>query len=275
MTATADPDEFLIAFHRAYPGCTATAFSRGRCDDGRSSYDLLADCVADRSGRVLDLACGDGYLIERILATGRAAESVVGVDMSDGELTAARARPTLEGVELICARAQDIPLDDASVGAVVSHMAFMLMSDVERVVAEIGRVLEPGGELVTVVGGGPKAGDAFELFLAEFQVLYATCTDRVGRIGDKRTSTDDGLAELFGPATGFSAPTIEDLYVHLDGTLEQVWVTLSSMYQIDLLSPEAKVELRERYETAVAPIARADGEIPCTMAIRLVRATRA
>lgn len=271
----ADPDEFLIEFHRAHPGCTSIAFGRGRCDDGRSSYDVLADCVPSGARRVLDLACGDGYLLERLLAREHAARRLVGVDMSDGELAAARARPALAEVELVSARAQHLPLDDASIACAVSHMAFMLMSDVERVVAELARVLEPGGLFATVVGGGPKAGDAFELFLAEFQPLYAECEDKIGRIGDRRTTTDAGLAELFCARTGFAEPDIDDYYVHLEGSPEQVWVTLSSMYQVDLLSSGAKDELRRRYERAVAGIARPGGQVPCTMAIRLAQTVRA
>ena len=274
--ASADPDEFLIAFHRAYPGCTSAAFARGRCADARSSYDVVADAVPPNVPRVLDLGCGDGYLLERIIGRGHARRAVVGVDMCDGELALARARPALDGVELVLARAQDLPFGEASMTCVVSHLAFMLMSDVEAVVAEVARVLEPGGAMATIVGGGPRAGDAFELFLAELQPLYAECSDRVGRLGDKRATTDDGLAELFGPHTGFAgAPVIDDLYVNLDGTVDQVWGTLSSMYQVDLLSSAARAELRTRYGAAVAAIAHDDGGIPCTMAIRLVRCVRA
>jgi len=55
--------DFLRAWHAAHPGSTARSVSERRFADGRSSYDLLASCVAaGAEASVLDLACGDGLL---------------------------------------------------------------------------------------------------------------------------------------------------------------------------------------------------------------------
>lgn len=56
---------------------------------------------------MLDPACGNGPLLKLLVAPGR---DVVGLDMADGELAAARRRPTLAATPLVRAMAQDLPL---------------------------------------------------------------------------------------------------------------------------------------------------------------------
>lgn len=86
MTATAPQEALLQASHAEHPAVTAEAFGAGRAPDGRSSYEILGDRVA-AGGRVLDLGCGDGRLLE--LLARRAAR---GVDLSAHSLTLARRR---------------------------------------------------------------------------------------------------------------------------------------------------------------------------------------
>ncbi|WP_330436841.1 methionine biosynthesis protein MetW [Streptomyces griseoaurantiacus] len=63
MTATAPQEALLQASHAEHPAVTAEAFGAGRAPDGSSSYEILGDRVA-AAGRVLDLGCGDGRLLE-------------------------------------------------------------------------------------------------------------------------------------------------------------------------------------------------------------------
>lgn len=62
-------EEFLRSFHAAHPAVTVQAMAHGQAEGGRSSYEILRDRVA-ACGRVLDLGCGDGLLLE-LLASGR------------------------------------------------------------------------------------------------------------------------------------------------------------------------------------------------------------
>ncbi|WP_308344184.1 class I SAM-dependent methyltransferase [Streptomyces sp. MK37H] len=97
MTITSSQEAFLQAFHAERPAVTAEAFGRGRAPDGRSSYELLCDRVAG-SGRVLDLGCGDGLLLE-FLARGDGRQ-LAGVDLSPQSLALARRRPALSETRL-------------------------------------------------------------------------------------------------------------------------------------------------------------------------------
>jgi SAM-dependent methyltransferase len=138
-------DAYLEHFHAARPGITESVLRRAR-DRGTSPYDWLAE-VVPRRGRVLDLGCGSAPLFH--LLAGR---SWIGLDTSAAELAAARAAGA---GPLLRASAAAIPLPDASIDVVTCSMSLMVATPVPRVVAEIARVLRPGGLLAAVI---PAAG---------------------------------------------------------------------------------------------------------------------
>ena len=275
-------DDFMRAFHARKPGVTARAFARGTLagglGEGRSSYALLAD--AARVGeRVLDLGCGDGWLLQELRARGSRAEALVGIDMSREELAAARAREALAGVDLRCERAQALSLEAGSIDVALSHLAFMLMTDIESVVTELARVVRPGGRFATMVGGGPEDGatDAFELFLDLFRDAYelVPLAARAPRLGDKRSRALAGMSQLFCPATGWRAVDEQEVTLRLDGTVEEVWTSLATTYEMAVVPAEATETLKTRFTTIAGSMARVDGTVPCVMRLRMLTCVRA
>jgi SAM-dependent methyltransferase len=108
--------------------------------------------VADlRPGEtVLDLGSGGGIDVllsaQRVGPTGRA----YGLDMTDEMLELARANAAAAGatnVEFRKGRMESIPLGDDSVDVVISNCVVNLSTDKAAVLAEIARVLRPGGRL--------------------------------------------------------------------------------------------------------------------------------
>ncbi|MFH8789271.1 class I SAM-dependent methyltransferase [Streptomyces roseoverticillatus] len=98
---------------------------------------------------------------------------LAGVDRSAHSLALARRRPMLSEARLEEGRAQELPFADDSFDACVSHMALMLMSEIEQVVAEVARVLSPGGVPACVVGGGAVGGEAYERFLGPYRSQWS------------------------------------------------------------------------------------------------------
>jgi SAM-dependent methyltransferase len=99
---------------------------------------------------VLDLGCGAGTdLLIAAQMTGPSGR-VIGVDMTPAmlERAAASARAMgVEKVELHEALIESLPLADASVDVVISNGVLDLVPDKDAVLAEIDRVLRPGGRL--------------------------------------------------------------------------------------------------------------------------------
>ena len=89
--------------------------------------------------RTLDLGCGEGRIGAELARRGH---TVVGVDSSPGMVAAAS-----ELIEAVVADAVALPFADASFDLVVAFMSLQDMDDLDAAVAEVGRVLKPGGQL--------------------------------------------------------------------------------------------------------------------------------
>lgn len=95
------------------------------------------------AGAVLDHCCGDGY-IAALAFPGR--EMGAGVDLSAAALAQARSRGNYRRLEQADA-GQQLPFADRSFDAVINNSGIEHVPDLERAVAQIARVLRPGGEL--------------------------------------------------------------------------------------------------------------------------------
>ena len=107
---------------------------------------VLEWLAAQPGERILDLGCGDGQLTQRIAATGA---DVVGVDASPEMLAAARSR----GIDAQEGRAELLPFADRSFHAVFSNAALHWVRGQDEMMAEVRRVLRPGGRFVAEMGG--------------------------------------------------------------------------------------------------------------------------
>lgn len=218
-----DRETFLRAFHADQPGITAKAFARS------GVYDRFAARIP-RSGRILDLGCGDGHLT-RLLGP-----RAIGVDISP------EPGPTVR------ARAQQLPFAAGAFSAVACHLAFMLFDDIERVAAELHRVLAPGGTFHALLGGGPVAEtsattDAFYAFAVE---LARRGTTGIA-FGDKRASSEAGWHSLFG-GRRWRDITFERWELDLSGTFDEVWAFLGSSYQLrSEAAPHVRAAIRAQW----------------------------
>jgi arsenite methyltransferase len=99
---------------------------------------------------VLDIGCGAGtdllLAAHQVGPTGRA----IGVDMTEAmreRATKGAAACGLANVEVRAGDATRLPVEDRSVDVVISNGVLNLVPEKERAVAEIARVLKPGGRV--------------------------------------------------------------------------------------------------------------------------------
>ena len=113
-----------------------------------------------QGSRVLDVAAGAGEpaltAAHRVSPTGR----VVATDISSNILayaeSAARAQHLDRVVETRVMDGENLELPDASFDAVISRLGVMYFPDRQRGLAEMHRVLRPGGRVAVVVFGTPE-----------------------------------------------------------------------------------------------------------------------
>jgi len=103
-------------------------------------------------GQVLDVATGTGLVAEALLARGF---RVTGLDQSPGMLANARARFD-DRVELVEASADALPFPDASFDHLTFTYLLRYVDDPGATLAELARVVRPGGTVAMVEFGLPR-----------------------------------------------------------------------------------------------------------------------
>jgi demethylmenaquinone methyltransferase/2-methoxy-6-polyprenyl-1,4-benzoquinol methylase len=158
----------------------------------------------DPGQAALDVCCGTGDLAlelrRRVGPTGR----VVGCDFSEPMLELAREKAKRAGVgdvEFQWADALELPYEDASFDAVTVGFGVRNLADVERGIAEMGRVLRPGGRLVILEITRPTRPPLSSFFSLWFDRLVPL----IGRFAS------DGAAYSYLPASVQSFPGPEQL----------------------------------------------------------------
>jgi ubiquinone/menaquinone biosynthesis C-methylase UbiE len=92
------------------------------------------------SGLLLDIGCGTGLFLSRYLTYGGEA---VGIDLSRGMV--ARARERLRESDFLVGTAEALPFRDNTFDAVASLLTFSYIHRPEEMIADVYRILRPGG----------------------------------------------------------------------------------------------------------------------------------
>src|ERR1700686_1544757 len=131
---------------------TADAFARTvrrtRAEEGEEPATRAAAGLANAEKMLaIDLACGPGTYTRPLAAR---VHRAIGADLTPAMVEKARAEAARDGIaniEFVCADIYALPFADGAAGIVSCGYAFHHMTDPARALAEMARVLQPGGRM--------------------------------------------------------------------------------------------------------------------------------
>jgi SAM-dependent methyltransferase len=132
----------------------------------RHALEALDRFLPGQGGVILEVGCSGGYFLGDLVAARPEAE-IIGADYTLGALEHLGRR--LSGIPLLQFDLTRCPLPDASVDAVV---LLNVLEHIERddvAVAQLRRILRPGGVMIAEVPAGPSLYDAYDKHLMHFR----------------------------------------------------------------------------------------------------------
>jgi len=99
-------------------------------------------------GKVLDVATGSGDFIDSLMKALKDYDCFVGIDISKKDLESAKKRFTDQPVKLMEMNAESLEFDDNSFDMVCMAYSLHHLDRIDKVLAEMRRVLKPGGNLI-------------------------------------------------------------------------------------------------------------------------------
>ena len=123
----------------------ADAYERGMSPWSRLAGQTFLEWLAPPPGlRWLDVGCGTGAFTE-LIAEGCAPNEMQGVDPSDAQLSVARLQLGASGAVFVHGDAMALPFERQRFDAVVMALVIFFVPDPAKGVAEMVRVVRPGG----------------------------------------------------------------------------------------------------------------------------------
>lgn len=110
--------------------------------------DYLDEIRWDGVSLVVDLGCGTGVVARMVAERAGPGVRVVGVDLSEKLLDAARELSADHRIEWCRSSADALPMDGGTADVVILHTLMSHLPDPAAVLAEVRRILKPGGRAV-------------------------------------------------------------------------------------------------------------------------------
>ena len=213
----------------------------------RFAGPLLDAADVTRGTRVLDVATGPGYVAAQAAERGA---SVVGADVAAAMVSlATRLHP---GIEFREADVQELPFEGGSFDAVVGNFLIMHLGRPDQAMAELVRVLVPGGRIALTAWDFPERSRLLGLFLDAVGEAGATPPEDLPPGPDVfRFSADEEFDALMR-AQGLEERTVERVELtHRVATADELWAGfLAGSLRVAVLITTQPAEMQQRIRAA-------------------------
>lgn len=242
--------EFFAAAHALDPTATEDSLAVLPGNRGVEIYSSLLQWAPLVAGeRVLDVGCGSGGAARAAAAIVGPEGRVVGVDTCREALAEAAERTPEEApVSFRRGNAQSMPfLDDRSFDCAVASLALEEIDDLPAAIAEVARVLRPGGRFVASVMAFDRLRPMDAAFMGSVVAVMGRRAPGALAGRASRASIPDEPADT-AAFTDAGLNTVEEQDVQLAAVMEteeDAWRIFSRTHMAHLLDEEGKAELRE------------------------------
>lgn len=210
---------------------------------GRVFLDWLAPAAGQRW---IDIGCGNGAFTELLVERCAPAE-IQGIDPSEGQLSFARSRHTAGLAQFQQGDATALPFADDSFDAAVMALVIFFVPDPPKAVAEMRRVVKPGGTIAAYVwdilepGGFPMEPMQAELRAMGRKPMLPPRTD-VSRMDSLRGLwAEAGLTDI---AT--RVITVARTFEDFEDFWAAVQIAVSMAQAVREMSPDEQTQFRDR-----------------------------
>ena len=238
----------------------------------RLAGDVFLDWLAPPAGlRWIDVGCGNGAFTERIVERCAPAE-VHGIDPSAGQLAFARTRPASRLAVFGEGDAMALPFPADRFDAAVMGLVIFFVPEPKKGVAEMARVVRPGGIVATYAWDLPGGGFPLEPVLIELRAMGIQPTlppsPEASRMDVLRALwTDAGLA---GIAT--RQITVQRMFKNFADFWATLLLSPSNGPTINAMSARDRDNLKDRTRERLP--ADADGHIICGARANAIKGRR-
>jgi ubiquinone/menaquinone biosynthesis C-methylase UbiE len=215
--------------------------------------DRFLDWLAPAPGlRWLDVGCGNGAFTESFVAR-CAPTAVTGIDPSEQQLAYARARPALQLAQLLKADAMALPFPNDSFDIAVMPLVIFFVPEPARGVAEMARVVAPGGIVAAYSWDMVGGGFPYHALREELQAMGAVTPEEPSRDASRpevmqQLWQDAGLADIASRTI-----TVERTFADFDEYWAIVQGGPSLSRTLAALSPQDSSLLQSRMRKRLTP----------------------
>lgn len=221
-----------------------------------------ADAIAATPGmRVLDVAAGSGQPALAIASRVQPGGTILGIDFSPEMVAVAERRARQAGASNVSFSTMDaerLELPDASFDAVTCACGLIFFPDAHRALAEMHRVLKPGGRIAIVVWDEPSKSPFVTVGGGAISRFHAPTPPNPNSPGAFRFAKPDVLEHVLRDA-GFSDITIASVPMPIEfESTQEYWEMFTECAagiktKISMLSNEDQVKLRGLMDELAAP----------------------